>query len=166
MNKKGKAMDISLFCGIFCAVVFFTVMNVFGSPYDLIHKVDSHNIVPPVWLWRTTMTVWGFLIGYAAGRVINTVSCGGASVHDKISAYRGGLFFVSAFFLSLSHYPVFFCAERLFVALIVALSAAALSVFCGISWAKAYRMSSIIMLGFSFWLFYVIFVNAGVLLRV
>ena len=165
MNKKGRVNDISLICGIICASAFFTVMNVFGNPYDMIHKVDSHNLIPPIWLWKTTMTVWGFLIGYAAGRVMTKVSRG-ISVDEKIIAYRGGLFFISAFFLSLSHYPIFFCAEKLFIALISVIPAAALALLCAFSWSKAYKSSALIILGFAFWLFYVIFVNAGVLLRV
>lgn len=166
VSRRSRSNNISLVCGIIGAVLFFFVMGLFGDPYDIIHRIDVFGIIPPIWLWKTTTTVWGFLIGYAAGRIISDMYCEQSSVDIRISAYRGGLFYIAAFFLSLSHYPLFFNAEKIFISLIVALISAILTAICGAIWSRVEKGSSLIMFGYAFWLFYVVFVNFSIFFRI
>ena len=165
-SKREKSDNCSPVFGFFGAIIFVIIMSAFGSPYDFVHKVDLMNVIPPIWLWKTTSAVWGFLLGFSAGKIVYTVNCRGVSIDGKIYAYRGGLFFIAAFFSGLSHYPLFFNAEKLFLSLVTAILAAIFSLICGFTWSKLKTLSATIMFAYSFWLFYVAFVNLQILFRI
>lgn len=166
VSKPSKINNISLIFGVISSLVFFFVMGMFGSPYDTIHKIDAYGIIPPIWLWKTTTMFWSFLVGFAAGKIIFDMTHIQPSIDIKLYAYRGGLFCLSAFFLSLCHYPLFFNAEKIFISLIVALIAVIFSAICATLWTHASRGPSLIMFGFSFWLLYVVIVNFSVFFRI
>ncbi len=165
-SNPSRNNNISLICGVISSTVFFYVMGMFGSPYDIIHVIDGWNIIPPIWLWKVTTTVWGFLIGFALGKIIFAASGPKSSIDTKIYAYRGGLFYLSAFFLALFHYPLFFNAGKIFISLLVAVIATVLSAVCGTMWTRVSRSASLIMYSYTFWLFYVVFVNFSIFFRI
>ena len=165
-SSGAKACNVSLAVGILCSAICLIVMNMFGDPYETIHKIDPSDTIPPVWLWKLSFTVWFFLIGFASGNVINTSSCQKLSTESKFRAYRGGLCFISAFFLSLFHFPLFFISAKLLVALLTAMLSAALSIICGLLWSRVEKTASLTMLAYSCWLFYVIFVNLRVFFKI
>ena len=164
--QQNKNNNISIICGIIGAALFLFVMNAFGNPYGTIHKIDVLDIIPPIWLWNISELLWGFLIGYAAGRVIFDISCIKSVPHAEMSACKGGLFYIVAFFLSLSHYPLFFIEGKLLLSLITAFLSLIFASICGVIWIRVSKTPSLIMIAYSFWLFYVVFVNFSIFIKI
>ena len=162
---KKQFNNIPLTCAIIAAIICALTMWISGNPYDMIHKLDSKNMIPPVWLWRLTNIIWFFLLGFGAGKVISEVGSGCISGEREIGAYKGGLFFISATFLALVHYPLFFSAERIFISLIIILISEVCSLLCAAIWSKVSSLATIIMSAYSFWLFYTIFINAALVFQ-
>ena len=164
-NKKSIFTNISLICGIASAALSLLIIFLSGSPYDMLHKIDSGNTLPPIWVWGISSTVFGFLCGYAMGILIGNMWCGKIVGSNEISAYRGLVFFVALFFLSNAHYPLFFISEKLIIALIIALLAIVVAIACAVFWAKPSPLSSVLISVYSLWLIYVAFVNVCILIK-
>ena len=162
---KAHLNNITLTCAIFAAAVCAITMWLSGSPYEMIHKLDQRNVLPPVWLWRLTNLIWFFLLGLGAGRIVSEVCGGCISGEREISANKGGLFFITTMFCSLIHYPLFFSAERIFFSLVVVLFAVICSLLCTVIWSKISPWASLITSAYSLWLFYTIFINACLLFQ-
>ena len=165
-NKKSTFTNISLICGIVSAALSLLIIFLSGSPYDMLHKIDSENTLPPIWVWIVSSTVFGFLSGYAMGILIGNMWCGKIVGANEISAYRGLIFFVALFFLSNAHYPLFFVAEKLIVSLVITILAIISAIACAILWAKPSPLSSVLVSVYALWLIYVAFVNVCVLIKI
>ena len=157
--------NLSLTCAIIAAVICALTLWMSGSPYEMVHKLDSKNILPPIWIWRLTYLIWFFLLGLGVGKIMSAACAGCISGEREISAYKGGIFFITAFFCALIHYPLFFSAERIFISLIIALVAVLCSLICAVIWSKISTFTSVVMYAYSFWLFYTIFINACILFQ-
>lgn len=150
----------SLIIGFMCVLMYIITLTVSGSPYDMIHKLDLNKMIPPMWVWRIFSIVWFFLSGAAAGLIVYEGACHRIGADGKLCAYRGGTYFISGFFLSIVHYPLFFCVERLFIAFIVSLLAIICTVICCVIWSKISPLASVVLSGYAFWLLYVVFISA------
>ena len=156
---------ISLACGTVCAIFFITSITISGSPFEMIHKLNVGNVLPPMWLWGFLTSAWGFLIGYAAGLIIFEAVCNRSHSEQEICTYKGGLFFLAALFFFVLHYPLFFVAERLLFALLAVLIAAACASLCAFFWSKISVLAALIMVSYAFWIFYVAFVTLSIIVQ-
>ena len=155
----------SVVCGTVCSIFTIGSIIVSGSPFEMIHKLNVGNILPPMWLWGFLTLIWGFLVGYAAGLIILETVCNKGHTDREICAYKGGLFFLAALFFFVLHYPLFFVSEKLFVALITVLIAAACACLCAFFWARVTALATVIMASYAFWLFYVVFVTLSIIVQ-
>ena len=163
MQRKNQFFcKTAIICGLACAAIYLTVRIICDSPYDMIHKLDSAELIPPMWIFNILWMIWGFLSGVAAGSLIQAISDGRIIGREEIFAYKGGLFFISCFFLSLIWYPLMFVNQSLFLSLCTALSSAICSVICACIWKRVNNSSCIVMSAHSIWLFYVFIVNFSV----
>jgi tryptophan-rich sensory protein len=131
----------------------------------MIHKLDSAELIPPMWIFNLLWLVWSYLSGSAAGAVICNVSIGRTSGREEIQAYKGGLFFISLLFLNLIWYPILFINESLFLSLVVLLTSVICSILCSAAWQKVNRMPGLIMAAHTIWLVYVFIVNFSVFIH-
>ena len=165
-TQKSTFTNISLICGIVSAALTLIIIFVSGSPYDMLHKTDSSNAIPPIWVWGIASTLFSFLSGYAAGILVGSMWCGKIIGSSEISAYRGLILFVALFFLSNAHYPLFFVAERFIISIIPALLSIIFAIACAVFWAKPSPLSSILISIYSVWMIYVSFVNVCILIKI
>lgn len=156
---------ISIILASIYTILTLLVRLISGSPFDMLHKFNTSNLLPPIWLFNLCSLFWAFIIVYAAGIIINQVSCGKCRGKMEICSYKGGLFFVSVLFLSLIWYPVFFIAERPFIALIVSLSMAICSALCAFFWSGINRIAALIVAAYTLWSSYIVFINLSVLFQ-
>lgn len=166
---KGNTSTVnftSLICATACAAFSAITRIVSGSPFDTVHKLDTCDMIPPMWIFNLLSVIWAFIIGLAAGGIVTAVSsgrCGGAS---QISAYRGGLFFISSFFLGIIWYPTFFCSQSLLISLLLALCALICNVVCAFNWYNLpVAAPPLIMSAYVLWLFYIVFMNISVFMH-
>lgn len=164
-SRNNRLGGISLICGIICSLFFAGSIAISGSPFEMIHKLNVGNILPPMWLWGFLSFVWGLLIGTASGSVITEVICNKAHNEREICAYKGGLLFLIALFFFSVHYPLFFVAERLFFALFAVLIALVCACLCALFWSKVSVYATVVMASFAFWLFYVLFVTLSIIVQ-
>ncbi len=164
-SRNNLFNGISLVCGTICSFFFIGSIIVSGSPFDMIHKLNVGNILPPMWLWGFLNLIWGFLVGYAAGLIIFEFLCNKGHGEREICVYKGGLFFLSALYFFGLHYPLFFVGEKLFVALLAVLIAAACACLCAFFWSKVSALATVIMGSYAFWLFYVVFVTLSIIVQ-
>ena len=101
MNKQNIFNKPSLFSAIISMMICLFVRILSQSPFELIHKLDCNDIIPPIWLFNLLSLIWCFLFGYAAGNIIFCVAHGKSHGIRETRAYQGGLFFVNSFYLSL-----------------------------------------------------------------
>jgi len=170
MASKGSSRNnlfngISVVSGAVCSIFCIGSIIVSGSPFEMIHKLNVGNILPPMWLWGFLTLIWGFLIGYAAGLIIVEAVCNKGHSEREICAYKGGLFFLVSLFFFVLHYPLFFVGERLFVALLAVLIAAVCVCLCACFWSRIAALATVIMTSFALWLFYVVFVTLSVIVQ-
>ena len=165
-GKISRINKTGLTFGLVTLIIFIVVRLFCDNSYEMIHKFDTSDIIPPLWLLNLLTFVWGFLIGYAAGSVIDCVMHSGASINLEIAAYRGGLFFLTLFFLSQTWYCIFFQGGHLFIALLIIVIALLSSIICAYFWYSALKTSALIIGAYCIWLFYLIILNASVLLHI
>lgn len=173
MSKKALGGGVNsrisktgVFFGMISLIIFIGVRLFCDSPYEMLHRFDTADIIPPLWLLNLFSFVWGFLIGYSAGAVFDSISQGGASITVEISAYRGGLFFLASFFLSQAWYSVFFQGKHLLLALFLIILTLVSSIICAYFWYSALKQSALIIGAYGLWLFYLVILNASVLLHI
>lgn len=144
---------------IFC--LFF--ISAFGSPFDMIHKLNGIGMIPPIWIINLLLIVFFFLQGFSLGSII-TAAKNRINVGEKeLCAYRGTVFLSCAFFLSLLWYPLFFFAEKLFLSLLVSIVCLIFSILCAIEWLHAEPIgASITVFVCSIFEFYILFINLSV----
>ena len=144
---------------IFC--LFF--ISAFGSPFDMIHKLNGIGMIPPIWIINLLLIVFFFLQGFSFGSII-TAAKNRINVGEKeLCAYRGTVFLSCAFFLSLLWYPLFFFAEKLFLSLLVSIVCLIFSILCAIEWLHAEPIgASITVFVCSIFEFYILFINLSV----
>ncbi len=156
----------ALIFGIIYAVLCILARVISENPYDMIHKLDSGGVIPPLWIFNLLSTAWCFIAGFASGIVLSEVKLCRARGEQEIRAYQGGLFFISLVFLSLIWYPLFFVSERLFLSFSVSLAAAVCACLCSLLWKRVSCFSSLICAAYSLWLVYVLALNLAVLLKI
>lgn len=149
----------SLICGIINMLVCLTVRIVSGSPFEVIHRLNCGEVLPPIWLFNLFWLIGSFVAGYASGIIINEFLCGRLNGRNEICAYRGGLFFVALLFLAIIWYPLFFVKEALFLSLLIAIISLVCAFFCGCIWFKSEKVASILIFAYFVWLFYILIVN-------
>lgn len=167
MKKRESVFNSSaLFYAISCAVLCLISRIVSGSPFDMVHKFDGCDIIPPMWIFNLLWVVWYFFIGLAAGEIINSVSskrCVGA---EQISAYRGGLFFVASFFLGIMWYTTFFCNQSILVGMVISVTTLICSVISAYHWYHTPTSAPpLIMSAYVIWLFYTTLINISVFMH-
>ena len=165
-TKKSLFTNISLICGIASSAITVLIFFISGSPFDMLHKVDLGNTLPPIWVWGISSAVFSFLSGYAAGILIGNMWCGKIVGNNEISAYRGLICFVALIFLSNLHYPLFFVAVRFLISLAVAMIGIIVAIACAVFWAKPSPLSSVIISVYSLWMLYVSFVNICLIIKI
>lgn len=165
MNKQNIFNKPPLFSAIISMMICLFVRILSQSPFELIHKLDCNDIIPPIWLFNLLSLIWCFLFGYAAGNIIFCVAHGKSHGIRETRAYQGGLFFVNSFYLSLLWYPVLFGAERIFIALLISLSAVICSAICAYMWKSVSSISSLITAAYTLWSAYIVFILICVILQ-
>lgn len=161
-NKNMLFCKTAMLCGTVYTALCIGVRIMAGSPYGMIHKLDSAELIPPIWIFNLLWMFWSFLSGASAGMLIQMVSTGRISGRGEIFAYRGGLFFISLLFFSLIWYPVLFINEALFLSLCIALASVICSGVCAYTWYAANKTACLIMTAYTVWLIYVLLVNLSV----
>ena len=144
-----------LICGIIYAVIGFFVRLCVKNPYNMIHLLGADAYLPPLWLFNLLSLFWLFISGFAAGIVIGRLASGRTGGREEISVYRGLLFFIALFFLSLIWYPLLFGGVRLGLSLLAALLCIVCSAACGLAWRCAGIIPGLFMLANAVWRFYI-----------
>ena len=165
-KKDIRTNKAGIIVGLLALLIFVTVRMFCSNPYEMIHKLDTANIIPPLWLFDLLSFVWGFMIGYAAGSVIECILHGGASITAEISSYRGGLFFLTTLFLYQIWHSQFFCEERLILAIAIVGISLVTCIACSYFWSSVSKLSALILGAFGLWLFYLFILNVSVLLHI
>lgn len=161
-NPNSLFCRAALICGAVSAIICIGVRIMAGSPYDMIHKLDSADLIPPIWIFNLTCIFWSFLSGAAAGMLIQAVNNGRINGREEIFAYRGGLFFISLLYLNLIWYPMLFVSEALFLSLCIALISVICSGVCAFQWYHADKSACLVMSAYTVWLIYVLLINLSV----
>ncbi len=166
MSVKAKNNNISLIMGCIFAVIGIAVIFTSGSPFDLMHKIGMHQIMPPIWLWCLSTVIFDFLVGFALGMVCGEIFAKHACREREVSAYQGCIFFIASFLMFLAHYPMLFVAERLVLALLIAIASLACAGICFVFWTKISPISAIIIGAYVLWLAYLSFINGYIILSI
>lgn len=151
----------SLIFGVVQVILCVWVRILSRNPYEMLHRLNASDVLPPIWLFNFLSMIWFFVSGVAFGIIIYRIVARRNGLSEVIAGYKGGLFYVALVFLCLNWYPLFFCC-RPAVALIISLASVMCAVFCGIIWQKIDRYAALIMLSYSVWLVYIFIVNATV----
>lgn len=168
MKHKNPQKSNSLMPVIFG--VIYLIMSIFirilsDSPYEVLHRIDTANIMPPIWLFNILSFFFCFICGYAAGIVVSDIIKKKVSGENELSAYRGGICFVSLIFITLAWYPVLFSCEALFISLILTIISFLLAVLTAYLWSCISAKVTIIMTFFSLWQFYIFITNLLLILK-
>lgn len=156
----------AIWIGIIAAALCLWGQTILGSPFQSLHILKGSELLPPIWIFNILSIITNFLIGLAAGGVINATASRLNNGEHEISAYKGGFFFISCFFLSFIRYYLLFFATRLFLALVISMSAFLCSVICALFWRRVRpALSAAVMFLFAVWQFYILFVNLSIFLH-
>ncbi len=165
MKKKVSAATgknnntISLICGILYTVLAVIIRLFNKNPYEVLHRIDTGNIMLPLWIFNIFSFAMCFISGFAAGIIIHDILSGKSGGRKEIKAYQGGLLFLTVIFLSLVWYSVFFGSEALFIAFLISLLSLCLSVAVTYLWSYTNLKSTLMMAVYSVWMFYIFLLN-------
>lgn len=164
-GRKGKSDTIkkcAVICGIIYACIGFLIRVGVEDPYTFIHTLGAGVYMPPLWIFNLLSIFWYFVSGAAAGIVIGRVACGRLGSCSEKNLYRGSMFFIVLFFLSLLWYPIFF-DMKLFFSLLIALLTLACCIFCAIFWRTLSAFVFLMLCTTGIWQFYVLLLNLSVI---
>ena len=166
MSRGKSIINVTgLICGAVCAACAFLSRTISGNAFDMAHKIQDLGVMPSMWIFNLLSVIWYFVIGVAIGMAVQ--GSDGACRENTLEIYRGGLFFVTAFFLGLIWYPMFFVTQVLFLALLVSIILTACAVVCAYAWFKAgIGISGVAMSAFSVWSLYVVVINFATLMSI
>ena len=159
-NRISPINKYSLVCGAISAASYLFSIIACNSPIEFLHQLKKSEILPPIWLFILISLGACFLAGVAAGAVINaTVQKLNIGDYER-SAYRGGLFFISAIYAFLTWYPVFFEGGHLLISAVIIALCLSFSLLCVLNWLNCYpAFASIIMILFTSWAIYILIAN-------
>ncbi len=146
-NKAQFGGTLSLVTGTVSAICCFISRTSFGSPLDMMHKLNSISIMPPLWVLNILSFLFYFLLGFSAGLVIEAGTCKMNIGDSEVHAYRGGVFLIASFFLSLMRYHTFFLSEKIFISLLISITSTVCIFFCTLEWAKIIPSKASITVG-------------------
>ena len=156
----------NIISGTACALFYFISRIICGNGFDMLHKLSEFDILPPIWIFNAIFLIFYFIIGIAAGAMIHGVSLQQIRGEGETCAYRGGLFFISSFFLGIIWFPLFFIFQSLFFSVLCALSALMCALVCAFQWYKTVNKSSpTLMATFAVWMFYILFLSISAAVR-
>ena len=138
---------ISLATGTISAITCFISRTSFGSPMNMMHRLSNINIIPPIWILNLFSFLFCFMIGFSAGLVIEAGGCKTNVGERQFYAYRGGLFIIISFFLSLIRYHVFFMSEKLFMSLIISTVSTVSICLCTLEWSRVAPIRASVIVG-------------------
>lgn len=162
-NTSDSKCVAPIIWGIICASVKLASIIISDSPYDMIHKLDHNGIIPSILIWNLTSCIMMFIAGMAAGTVIHKISTGQLDIKKEREAYKGGVYFISSYFLAIIHYPLFFAGEHILVSFIVSVAALISATLCAIMWSRISTNACIMMCANVFFSLYVSFINLNIL---
>ena len=167
MHQTASSINkFSVICGITSFAICLISRILYDTPFGMLHVVKGVSLLPPVWLFNIISYIWFFLIGFAAGSLIDKTSRGMNSGNIQISAYRGGIFYIISFFLSIIRYHVFFIDQMLFLSLTLSAICMICALICAVNWRGVIpALSCFIMYCFTIWQFYLFFVSLSVFLN-
>lgn len=168
MKHKSSPKDngiMPIIFGMIYLIMSVLVRILSGSPYEVLHKIDTSNIMPPIWIFNLLTFIFCFICGYASGIVVSNIICKKVNGDSELYAYRGGICFVALIFISLMWYPVLFSCEALFISLILSILSFLLSVCTAYLWSCVCKKVTIIMTFFSLWQFYIFITNLLLILK-
>lgn len=155
----------SLFCALLSLTMSILSRVLFDTPLAMLHTVKGVRLLPPIWVFNIISYAWAFLIGLAAGAIIEKTSLRENNGIEEIHGYKGGIFFVSVLFLNLILYQTFFLFKMLFVSVLISAICMICTLFCATMWRRVRPpLSSFIMFCFATWQFYLFFVCLSVFL--
>ncbi len=166
MVRRSMFNNLSICFGAISAICCIISRYVSNSPLELIHLIDNRNIIPSILLFNILSVSLYFLIGTASGGIICASSKKLNLGMSLSAAYRGGLFFITSFFLGLIWYPLFFSCEHLMLSLVVSFISLISAIICASNWSCVNpRSSSVIMVSFCIWMFYIMFISLSVIIQ-
>ena len=156
----------SVVCALLSLAICIISRILFDSPLEMLHIVKGVRLLPPLWVYNLLSYAWFFLIGLSAGAIIDKTTLRLNNGNNEIFAYRGGIYFVFSFFLSLILYHVFFILRMLFLSTVMSAICMICTFICAVTWHKVRpTTSSFIMFCFGVWNFYLFFVCLSVFLN-
>ena len=155
----------SLIVGTVQAALCISVRLLSKSPYEVLHRLNASDVLPPIWIFNILSMIWFFVSGLAFGIIIYRIFMRRNGLSEVIEGYKGGLFYIALALLSLIWYPLFFSC-RIAIALAISLICAICAVFCGVIWQRIDRYAALIMLSYSVWLTYILIINASIFIRI
>ena len=162
-DASGAKCVSPIILGIICASVKLVSIIISAPPYDMIHKLDPNGVIPSIWIWNLTGCIMMFVAGMAAGTIVHEVSSGKLTVKKEREAYKGGLYFISAYFLTVIHYPLFFAGEHILVSFFISVVALICTSLCAILWSRISSKACIMTCSNAFFSLYVAFINLNIL---
>lgn len=158
-SSSDTVKKTALICGAVYAMSGIIVRVCSGSPYNTVHILGADAYLPAIWIFNLFSVFWFFICGVAVGSIFGKMLCGRINGRAEMLVYKGCLFFISLFFLSLMWYPLFFSGIRLALSFLIMFLCVICSAFCALLWRSVSLFSSITMGANSLWLFYILLVN-------
>ncbi len=154
-----------MICGLIYGVIGLLVKIFSDSPFNMIHILGADEFLPPLWIFNLLSLFWFFISGICLYKAIQGKCTGRSHSGRQMAVYKGSLFFICMFFLSLIWYPVFFSGKSLFISMIVSLLCFLSSFLCAVSWRQLSTYAFLGLCANGVWLMYIFFVNLIVMLK-
>lgn len=147
-------------CGAATVLISVIIRGICGSPYRCINFLNLYGILPPVWLMSLLWLAWHFIIGAVMGAVMSS-----RDLNCEVSKYRGGMFWILVVVMGFIWYPMFFCAQLIFLALLDVLLVLCLTVICALDFIRVYRICGVLMFAYAIWLLWMFALNFRAILH-
>ena len=148
--------------GAVTAAVLLTRVAV-GSPWEVLHRLSTATLLPPLWLMSLLWVASFVLVGGAAGILLSSPE--GSAVRQA-HLWRGSTFLSLAVVFALAWYTLLFGKHWLLLSALLLLLAAAASLICAISWRAACGRGWIAPLAYALWQILLFLLQLAVLLQI
>ncbi len=159
MKIKKENCLIPVVVGCFMMLSYISMKLICRGKYNFIHIISERIALPPMWIFNSLYLVSLFLLGVGAGFCAKQILFEGCSIEAENLFYKGGVFFVAVYFLSILWYPVIFVLQMPIFSLFIALLCLVFVIATFIFWFRVSSVYSLFILSYVLWAAYLEILN-------
>ncbi len=159
MRIKKDSWLVPVIFGCFMMLSYVGMRLVFGGNYEFLHIISARVSFPPMWVFNALNMLTLFFFGVSAGFFITEIFRCRYSVQSENLFFKGAVFYVAVYFLSLLWYPLLFSLQLPLVSLVISVICLISLIVTLVFWVRVTPPFSLFLIPIIVWQAYLSILN-------